>query len=421
MTLRCRSARNRGGQSLLFFATLLAAVPVSADDWLGFRGDGRSFAPDSNTPAEFDTESGKNVAWRVPTTGRGIGGPLVIGDQVIVTGCGGEDERDLYVESYSTDDGSLQWSRPMRATGRPFTHPTSSNASPTPASDGERVFALFSSCDLVCYDLQGHLQWYRALAVDHPKTGNDISMSSSPVVIDGVVVVQLENQGDSFAAGIDASSGEILWTNQRNASSNWSSPQPISSEDGLSAVAMHNGSGVELIEARSGKVLKRFQVSGDGTASSTFASPYIIVPGESTTAIRLSAAEATGEDAIATVQWQSNKLRPQRCSPVVSDDRIYMGRGGTLMAGSISDGSVLWQARLGKLNNVWATPVMTATGIYVVGSDGKVIVVQDQGDKGEVIGESELGESVLASPAVAGNALYFRSERGLIKVAGKRL
>jgi outer membrane protein assembly factor BamB len=391
---------------------------LSAEDWLGFRGDGRSFAPTALTPSEFDAETGNNIAWRVSTTGRGIGGPLVIGDQVIVTGCGGEDERDLYVESYSTSDGKLQWSRPMRATGRPFTHPTSSNASPTPASDGQRVFALFSSCDLICYDLEGHLVWYRALAVDRPKTGNDISMSSSPVVVDGVVVVQLENQGDPFAAGIDALTGEILWVNERNAGSNWSSPQPIQTDDGLSAVEMHNGGSVELIDVKTGGVLKHFDISGDGTSSATFASPYVIVPGDSTTAIRLSNADAKGDQAVATIQWESNRLRPSNCSPVASDDRLYMSQGSRLIAGSISDGSILWQTRLGSLKNVWATPVMTDTGIYIVGSDGTVVVVADQGDKGEVIAESNLNESVLASPAVSGNALYFRSERGLIKVAG---
>lgn len=397
----------------------MCSLPVVAGDWLGFRGDGRSFAPNAKTPAEFDSETGQNIAWRVATAGRGIGGPLVIGDQVIVTGCGGEDERDLYVESFSVSDGTLRWSRPMRATGRPFTHPTSSNASPTPASDGERVFALFSSCDLICYDLEGHLLWYRALAVDRPKTGNDISMSSSPVVIDGVVIVQLENQGDSFAAGIDAISGEILWTNLRNGSSNWSSPQPVKTDDGLSAVSMHNGGSIELVEARSGKVLKHFDIGGDGTASATYSSPYIIVPGQSTTAIRLSPSAEDDGTTEASIQWESNQLRPQRCSPVVSGDRIYMGKGSVLVAGSISDGSVLWQARLGKLNNVWATPVMTATGIYIVSSDGKVVVVADKGDEGEVVGTSNLGESVLASPAVADDALYFRSERGLIKVAGE--
>ncbi len=403
--------------SLTTLATvLLASTSVSAADWLGFRGDGRSYAPQSQTPTEFDGESGKNIAWKVPTSGRGIGGPLVIGEQVIVTGCGGEDERDLYVESYSTADGALNWSRPMRATGRPYTHPTSSNASPTPASDGQRIFALFSSCDLICYDLNGHLQWYRALAVDHPKTGNDISMSSSPVVVDGVVVVQLENQGDSFASGIDAETGEILWTNQRRASSNWSSPQPVTTEDGLAAVSMHNSGGVDLVDVRTGNVLKHFNVPGDGTASATYVSPYIIVPGQSTTAIRISQVDPNTAPS-ATIEWESNKLRPQRCSPVASNDRVYMARGSVLMAGSLSDGSVLWQARLGRLSNVWATPVLTASGIYITGSDGKVIVVSDQGDDGKVVAENELDESVLASPAVANDAIYFRSERGLIKVA----
>ncbi|KAA5541423.1 PQQ-binding-like beta-propeller repeat protein [Roseiconus nitratireducens] len=401
----------------LSIVCLLVSPLAAAENWLGFRGDGRSYAPQATPPASFDVESGENVAWKVPTTGRGIGGPLVIGDQVIVTGCGGEDERDLYVESYATSDGSLQWSRPMRATGRPFTHPTSSNASPTPASDGERIFALFSSCDLICYDLHGHLQWYRALAVDHPKTGNDISMSSSPVVVDGVVVVQLENQGDSFAAGIDAKSGEVLWENQRSTGSNWSSPQPVQITDDRSAVAMHNGGGVDLLDVRSGDVIQHFDVSGDGTASSTFAGPYLIVPGSETTAIRIVDPEVATDQPLGEIQWESNKLRPSRVSPVVSDQRIYMGKGSVLMAGSLSDGSVLWQARLGRLNNVWATPVLTGTGIYIIGSDGKVVVVADRGDEGEVIGESELGQNVLASPAVAGDSLYIRSEQGLVRIS----
>ena len=396
---------------------LLSSCPTFSEDWLGFRGDGRSFAPSAKTPTEFDMESGKNIAWNVRTAGRGIGGPLVIGDSVIVSGCGGEDERDLYVQSFSTIDGSVKWTRPMRATGRPYTHPTSSNASPTPVSDGERIFTLFSSCDLVCYDIDGHLLWYRALAIDHPKTGNDISMSSSPVVVDGVVVVQLENQGDSFAAGIDAETGSILWTNERDASSNWSSPQAVTTEDGLSAVAMHNELGVDFVEAKSGKVIKQFKIAGDRTSSSTFASPYVIVPGDATVALRLTNAGAENAEAVAEVAWESNQLRPQRCSPVVSNDRVYMGKGSVLVCGSLSDGSVLWQSRLGKIGGVWATPVMTANGIYVIDSDGTVIVVEDRGNKGEVIGKSEVGEKVLASPAVSGDAMYLRSEFGLIKIA----
>lgn len=395
----------------------LLSTVVVAEDWLGFRGDGRSSSLESSTPATFDVETGENIAWRVDTTGRGISGPLVIGDQVIVTGCDGEDERDLYVESYSVADGSRNWSRPMRATGRPYTHPTSSNASPTSASDGKRIFSLFSSCDLVCHDLDGHLLWYRAIAIDHPKTGNDVSMSSSPVVVGDTVVVQLQNQGDSFAAGIDVATGKYRWVSERAAASNWSSPSAITLDDDREAVAMHDRSGIDLVDALTGEVLKHFDIPGDGTASNTFSNPYVIVPGEQTTALRLTSSLAKGDEATAVIEWESPKLKPQRCSPVIGNDRIYMGKGSVLMAGALSDGSVLWQARLGKLNSVWATPVMTKTGIYVVGSDGTVIVVADQGEKGEVIGRSDLEEKVLASPAVSGDALYLRSERGLVKIA----
>jgi hypothetical protein len=180
---------------------------------------------------------------------------------------------------------------------------------------------------------------------------------------------------------------------------------------------MHDRSGIDVVEAATGKVLKHFDEGGDGTASSTYADPYIIIPGQVTTALRLTSFQAKGDEATAVVEWESSTLRPQRCSPVVSDDRVYMGKGSVLVAGSLSDGSKLWQARLGKLGSVWATPVFTKTGIYVIDSEGKTIVVADRGDKGEVIGECEVGEKVLASPAVAGDALILRSEYGLIKIA----
>jgi len=46
-------------------------------------------------------------------------------------------------------------------------------------------------------------------------------MSSSPVVAKGTVVVQVENFGDSFAAGLDVATGETRWRIDRKAVSNW--------------------------------------------------------------------------------------------------------------------------------------------------------------------------------------------------------
>ena len=99
--------------------------------------------------------------------------------------------------------GKQRWRRSFWATGRTYTHPTSSNAAPTPVSDGQYIYAFYSSNDLACLDLSGNLMWYRGLAHDYPKAGNDVGMASSPAIAGDVVVVQIENQGDSFASGID--------------------------------------------------------------------------------------------------------------------------------------------------------------------------------------------------------------------------
>ena len=175
-----------------YFAVFVLAIAgfgrlIAADGWLQFRGGGGRNAATARPPEQFGGDDKLNIAWRHPTSGRGVGSPLVVNGLVIVTGSGGQEERDIYVEAFDIETGQVAWSRTAHALGRPYTHPTSANAAPTPVSDGERVFALFSSCDLLCFDLDGQLQWYRALAVDYPKTGNDVSMSSSPVVVDDVL------------------------------------------------------------------------------------------------------------------------------------------------------------------------------------------------------------------------------------------
>jgi outer membrane protein assembly factor BamB len=97
-------------------------------------------------------------------------------------------------------------------------------AANTPASDGKLIYALFSSNDLVCLDLEGNLRWYRGLTHDHPTAANDVGMSSSPLVFGDTVVVQIENKGDSFAAGLDTTTGQTRWKQARQQELNWVSP-----------------------------------------------------------------------------------------------------------------------------------------------------------------------------------------------------
>src|SRR4029079_9015788 len=135
-------------------------------------------------------------------------------------------------------DGRRRWERQFWATGRTTCHEKISVAAPTPVSDGTHVFALFSSNDLVCLDLDGQLLWLRGLMRDYPNASNNLGLSSSPVVADGTLIVQVETDGAAFAAGIDAMTGVNRWKMERPKRVNWTSPMLLSGKDGQAVVVL---------------------------------------------------------------------------------------------------------------------------------------------------------------------------------------
>ena len=181
---------------LLVFAVAGAGGPELRADWPQFRG------PRSNSVAssELDWPAGEvPVAWTAPLPGRGPSSPIVVGQKVFVTASSGVQQDRLHVLAFDAIRGKPLWERQFWATGRCLSHPSSANAAPTPASDGQRLFAFYSSNDLVCLDLDGNLLWYRGLAHDFPRVGNDAGMSSSPLVLgdslSAIVEVTLDRQG----------------------------------------------------------------------------------------------------------------------------------------------------------------------------------------------------------------------------------
>ena len=75
-------------------------------------------------------------------------------------------------------------------------------------SDGKVVVAQFSSNDIFCLDLKGNLKWLRGLTFDYPNIANGLGMSSSPVLSNGVLIAQVENDADSFTFGLS-----LEWNN----------------------------------------------------------------------------------------------------------------------------------------------------------------------------------------------------------------
>lgn len=392
---------------LLIGATLAAA----GADWTRFRGDSSSSALRETLPTSWSKADGKNIAWEAPLPGKGVAGAIVVGDNVIVTASDGPRESRLHVLCFDAATGKKRWSRQFWATGRTLCHPTSAVAANTPVSDGQRIYAFFSSNDLICLDLQGNLVWFRGLTHDYPAAGNDVGMASSPLLVRDTVVVQIECQGESFACGLDKTTGEDRWRIPRPAEANWSSPVALRGGAGLDQiVVLPSGKGLTALDADTGAELWSNKAPGDSIASPVSDGQTLWSPGNGVRMLKTSAGTAPP-----TVAWANNKLSPGAASPVLHDKKLYViNRAGVLSCADAETGELKWQLRL--KGAFWSTPVAAGDYLYAANQDGDVQVVR-LGDQGELVATNTLGESLMGSAAVANGAIYYRSHGHLWKIA----
>ncbi len=399
---------------LMLSTGLLLSGQSQAEDWPQFRGPYVGGASNKvSLPGKFDGESGENIAWKVSIPGRSVGGAIVVGDQVITTTSDGLEQRRIRLLSYDATSGKPRWEQQLVARGRPYCHPTSANAAPTPASDGKHVVAFFSSNDIACTDLQGNLLWYRSLASDFPKAGNDVGMSASPTIVDGVVVVQVECQGDSFALGMNVSDGTTVWKKERPRKANWASPTSVALPSGKNAVVMQSSENLVAVNPADGKELWKIDMGCSTTPSSTVSNGRLIVPSGGLTALDLSSAGAPSK------LWFENKLNSTACSPLVDNDKVYVVNRTILVCGDLFTGKVLWQLRIPDANQIWSSPVIANKRLYLFSMDGSCAVVSLDGEEGKIESVNKLGDEVLGSPAIAGNAMFVRGAQNLWKIQSK--
>lgn len=396
---------NRTGLTVI---SLLSTFCMGAD-WLQFRGGDAGGAARVDLPVAWNVETKEHIAWKTPLVGKGVSGPIVVGDKVFVTASSGFKQDRLHVICIDAVSGKQLWERQFWATGRTLCHPTSAVAAPTPASDGQRVFAFYSSNDLACLDLDGNLLWYRGLAFDYPHAGNDVGMASSPVVVDDTVIVQMENQDDSFAAGIDAATGETRWRQPRNAYSNWTSPVAVRGPQGQGLVLMTSTEKATAYEARTGKELWTI-AGGAGIPSASAKGDVVYVPGSTLKALRITRGSLAAEEL-----WDNNKLAPGNASPVIDRDQIYiLNKAGVLNCGQAKDGEIAWQLRLKGPH--WSSPIISGDHLYAFNQDGLCQVVK-LGDKGEIVADNALGENIMGTPAIGAGGLFIRTEKHLWRIA----
>jgi outer membrane protein assembly factor BamB len=314
---------------------------------------------------------------------------------------------------FDSNDGTTQWSREFWATGRTICHEKTCVAAPTPASDGKHIYALYSSNDLICLDLNGNLKWMRALMQDYPNASNSLGLASSPIIVSDTLIVQVENDSESFAAGIDLNKGTNIWKFPRTKKANWTSPIKV----GKNVVAIQGSEGVTAIEASSGKILWSYS-EGASTIPSSVASKdgsTLFIPSNGITALKPRNDNNTPE-----ILWQEPQLRPGTASPIIVNDKIFIiNRAGVLNAAKKDTGERLWRLRLeGPFSG---SPVASKGHIYIASErKGLLQSVDLSGKEGKITGTIELGETILGTPAIANDSLYVRSDHHLWKISNPK-
>ncbi|MEM7011588.1 MAG: PQQ-binding-like beta-propeller repeat protein [Verrucomicrobiota bacterium] len=398
------------------FVTVISVLSFAgscwAADWLNFRGPAGSGVadPDETPIAKFD--GADSIAWKLPLPGRGLSCPIIIDDKVFVTCSSGPLQKQLHIFCIAADSGEVVWERRFWATGRTMTHKKTNVAAPSPCSDGKHIFALFSSNDLICLDLDGNLKWLRGLTFDYPNASNSLGMASSPIAAGGALVVQSENDSESFAAGIDIETGKNLWKKSRPKKANWTSPVVLEGEQ--TVVALQSSAGLLGVLPKTGSEVFDYSEGASTIPSSAAAGGVVYVPSHGLTALQPD--DKGGEP---RQLWRNGQLGPGTGSPLVIGDKVYVvNNAGVLTCANTSDGERVWRVRTeGPYSG---SPIAVGNFIYLFNEQGVgqiVDVTKGENEEGPV-STIDLEEMILCTPAYSNGGLFVRSDGHLWKISG---
>jgi outer membrane protein assembly factor BamB len=390
----------------------ILAVAFVGADWRQFRGPGGTAVADGPAPPiEFGPD---RAAWKSDLPGRGLSCPIIVGDKVIVTACSGRRQDRLHVLAFAAADGKRLWERTVFATGPTDAHPKTCMAAPTPTSDGRRVVALFGTNDLICLDLDGNVQWLRCLYEEYPGLTDGRGMASSPIIAGKTIILHFETQNVSFATGIDLETGANRWRIDRPQIPIWNTPTllPGWGAGGGDLVLLQGGTRLSAIDPATGHEAWHLDRESDNVASAVCRGDVVYVPGE-TKGLAAYRRAASGPPKLL---WESEKMNPNTASPLIVGDRLYCLKGPLLVVADTATGAEVGRIRL-RGDVVGASPVTAGGLIYCAAEDGVVNVLKPGDKEPTVVGSGTVGETLLATPAIAGGAIYLRSDGHLWKFA----
>jgi len=442
---------------LVSLLVLLTASAFAATHWPQYRGPRASGVDDSRAlPTRWDAATGEGVRWQAPIPGLAHASPIVWGDRVYVAtavsaGAKSELKVGLYgnIESAPEKDvnqwrlialdktsGAVIWDvLAHEAVPKVARHTKATHCNSTPATDGQRIVAIFGSEGLFCFEAAtGKLLWKKDLG---PMDSGYFQVptaqwgfASSPILHEGKVIVQVDVQKDSFVAVFDLATGEERWRTARSDVPTWGTPTIVTA-GGRTQIAVngwHHSGGYDFA---TGRELWRYDGGGDIPVPTPVAAGDLIyftsAHGRSRP-MRAIRADATGDltpdDSGAMkpgVAWNHDRKGSYMQTPIVVGDLLYGCTDvGLLTCFDAKTGEIRYSERLSKTSEGYtASPVSDGRNLFFTSELGNVFIVPANGTF-SVLANNPLGETCLSTPAISEGVLFFRTREKIVAVGPAR-
>ncbi len=438
---------------LLLAVAVLGVAADSSSNWPQFRGTAASGVGNGVPPLEWDGEKGKNILWKTEIPGLGHSSPVIWGDRIFVTSAvpatgdsalkvglygdiapvEGEGPQTFTVFCVDRKTGKILWQREA-ASGQPKIkrHPKSTHANPTPATDGKTVVVSFGSEGLYAYDFKGKQLWNKDFGVldsgFYTVPGAQWGFASSPVIFDGKVVVQADVQKNSFIAVLDLATGKELWKTSRADVPTFGTPAvvPYTGQGASKWQVVVNGwKEIAGYDFANGKELWKMRGGGDiPVPTPLFMDGLVVITNAHGSerpifAIHTDASGELDKDSKA-IAWKQDRAGNYMQTPLLLGGLGYFCfDNGVLSVYKLATGERLYQQRLEATTGFSSSPVEAGDRLYITNEDGHTYVLAPGGEY-KLLAQNEIGETVMATPAISDGVLYIRARKHLFAVGTKK-
>lgn len=401
----------------LFLVALLSAGVSLRAQWPEFRGPtGQGHADAQGVPLEWSDT--KNIQWKAPVPGRGWSSPVIADGKVwLTTAVRGRGGASLRALAFDVDSGKpLVDVEVFHAPRGDSPNPKNSQASPTAIAANGLVFVHFGADGTAALDPAGTVVWKTRLSYQS-QHGN----GGSPIAVNDLLIVACDGSDEAYVVALEQRTGKVRWKTARRQPFDQSYATPLAIRAGsVDQVVSPGAYRATSYDALTGRELWRVDY---GSGFSNVPRPVFghglvyIATGFFQPEILAVRPDGRGDVTKTHVAWRLTRGAPLTPSPVLVGDELYVVSDiGVATCVDAKTGAILWQQRLG--GNFSASPTVVDGRIYFQSEEGTTIVIQP-GRQFRRLAASQVNGATFASLAVAGRALFLRTDSQLYRIAEK--